>query len=150
MSGEHKPIPYLQTEFSEFQARFSPDGRWITYTSDESGRNEVYVQIFPTAAEKCKISTDGGADPRWRRDGQELFYLATDQKLMAVEVRKSATFQPGLPKILFVTRVTGLADRRNHYAVSKDGQRFLVNTLVEEASSNPITVVLNWTADLRR
>jgi eukaryotic-like serine/threonine-protein kinase len=148
--GDRKPIPYLQTEFVEAQARFSPDGRWIAYSSNESGRPEVYVQSFPASASKSKVSTDGGAEPRWRRDGKELFYIAADQKLMAVEVKVGTTFQPGLPRALFQTRVIGLCDELNHYAVSKDGQRFLVNTVVEESTSNPLTVVLNWTAELRR
>jgi hypothetical protein len=146
--GDRKPIPYLQTEFIELQARFSPDGRWIAYNSHESGRPEVYVQSFPASADKSKVSTDGGAAPHWRRDGKELFYIAADQKLMAVEAKTGTTFQPGLPRALFQMRVD--VTDRSCYTVTKDGQRFLVNTLVEESASMPITVVLNWTADLRR
>ena len=96
---------------------------------------------------KWQVSTNGGAQPRWRRDGKELFYLAADQKLMAVAVKGEASFEVGTPKVLFQTReLVG----RYRYAVTTDGQRFLVNTPLEEASTAPITVVLNWTAGLKR
>ena len=117
----------------------------MAYCSDESGKEEVYVQSFPASGAKWQISTNGGSNPRWRRDGKELFYLASDQKLMAMAVNGESTFQPGVPKALFQTReVVG----RYRYAVTADGQRFLVNTPLEEASTAPITVVLNWTAEL--
>jgi serine/threonine protein kinase len=146
--GQRKLIPYAQTEFRENQARLSPDGRWITYTSDESGRPQVYVQGFPAPAGKWPISTEGGEDAQWRGDGKELFYLSFDRKLTAVGLKLGPTFQAGVPRALFQTRVTGSS--RDHYAVTRDGQRFLVNTLVKEAGSEPLTVVLNWTAELRR
>jgi Tol biopolymer transport system component len=148
--GERKPILYLQAEFWEMQARLSLDGRWIAYESTESGRPEVYVQSFPALGGKVKVSTQGGADPRWRRDGKELFYVAADHELMAVEVRIGSTFQAGVPKALLRMRVISYDDVYKHYTVSKDGQRFLVVTPTEEVSSNPITVVINWTAELRR
>ena len=151
MFGEQKQKSYLQTEFDTFQAQFSPDGRWIAYASNESNpRYEVYVQPFPLSSGKWQISSNGGAQPSWRRDGKELFYLAPDRRLMAVEVKTGSTFEPGTPKALFQTQVTGLVDARNHYVVSGDGQRFLVNTIVQEASSSPITVVVNWTAGLKQ
>ncbi|MBI3668115.1 MAG: serine/threonine-protein kinase [Acidobacteria bacterium] len=151
MFGERKPMPYLQTEFDAFQAQFSPDGRWIAYTSNESNpRYEVYVQPFPMSGGKWQISANGGAQPSWRRDGRELFYLAPDRRLMAAEVKPGSTFEPGVPKALFQTQVTGLVDARNHYVASRDGQRFLVNTIVQEATSSPITVVVNWTAGLKQ
>jgi hypothetical protein len=105
----------------------SPDGRWIAYTSDETGNPEVYVQSFPTPGGKWQISTSGGADPRWRRDGRELFFISSDRKLMAVEVKSDSVFQAGLPRELFATGVSGLVDVRTHYAVTTDGRRFLVN-----------------------
>jgi Tol biopolymer transport system component len=148
--GEHKPIPYVQSEFWQHEARFSPDGRWIAYRSDESGKMEIYVESFPTSSGKVKVSSEGGVNPSWRRDGKELFYLALDQKLMAVEVKPGSTFQPGVPRALFQTRVSGEVGSSKHYTVTKDGQRFLVNMPVEGASSNPITVVLNWTAGLQQ
>ncbi|HYM11730.1 MAG TPA: hypothetical protein VEU62_13425, partial [Bryobacterales bacterium] len=149
MLGDHKPFPYLQTESDEFQARFSPDGRWIAYVSNESNpRYEVYVQAFngqgAASGEKWQVSTNGGAQPAWRRDGRELFYMAPDQKIMAVEVKSGSTFEPGAPKALFQTQVLGVTDARNHYAVTSDGQRFLVNTVVENLTSSPITVLVNW------
>ncbi len=145
-----KPFPLLQTESNEQQARISPDGRWIAYTSDETGKPEIYVQSFPAAGGKWQISTAGGADARWRRDGKELFFISTDRKLMAVDVKADATIQAGLPHELFDARVSGLTDVRTHYAVSRDGQRFLVNRLSEGDASSPITVVLNWTAGLKK
>ncbi|MDQ3666680.1 MAG: hypothetical protein M3410_08900, partial [Acidobacteriota bacterium] len=84
------------------------------------------------------------------RDGKELFYVAADRKLMAVEVKLGATFEPGVIKTLFATRVLTLIGFRNHYAVTADGQRFLINTTIEETSATPISVVVNWTADLKR
>jgi eukaryotic-like serine/threonine-protein kinase len=150
MFGECKPIPYLRREFLELQARFSPDGRWVAYTSNETGRSEVYVQGFPTPSGKWQVSTEGGEDPRWRRDGKELFYLAAYERLMVVEVKTAPTFQRGIPRALLQTQFAELFGDLSHYVVSKDGQRFLVNTKVGESSSSLITVVLNWTAELRR
>ena len=149
MSGDRQPFPFLQTEFNEQQAQFSPDGKWIAYTSDESGASEVYVQTFPASGGKWRVSTGGGVQPRWRRDGRELFYIAADQKLMAVDVKLGATFEAGVPKVLFGTRVPTLRNFRNHYAVSADGQRFLINSTIEETSSTPISVVVNWTAEVK-
>lgn len=148
--GERKPFRYLESGFDAFQAKFSPDGRWIAYTSNESNRYEVYVQPFPMSAGRWQISTNGGAQPSWRRDGKELFYLAPDRKLIAVEVKAGSTFEPGVPKALFQTQVLGVTDARNHYAPSGDGQRFLVSTVLEESASSPITVVVGWTIGLKR
>ena len=139
--GDREPLVYLRSDFDAFQAQFSPDGRWIAYTSNESGEYQVYVQPFPMREEKRQISTSGGAQPQWRRDGTELFYLARDGTLMAVDVKSGARFEPGLPKPLFRTQVTGLTNARNHYVSSADGQRFLVNTIIEEGASSPIRVL---------
>jgi Tol biopolymer transport system component len=144
--GEQKPFPYLQSPFIEENAVFSPDRRWIAYVSDESGRQEVYVQAFPLTNEKDRISTGGGSDPAWRGDGTELFYLAADRNLMAVPVRASATsFEPGAAKVLFP--VPGSAVRRA-YAPSRDGSRFLIARPMDEATAVPISVVLNWYAGI--
>jgi hypothetical protein len=147
-----KPFVFLQTEFSEAHAQISPDGRWIAYTSDESGRAEVYVRTFPAAGGKWQISANGGDQPKWRRDGKELFYIAADKRLMTVEVKAGSTFEAGAPKVLFGTRVpsAGLSDTRNHYVVTADGQRFLINNVVGAITETPITVMLNWTAGLKR
>jgi Tol biopolymer transport system component len=150
MTGERKPISYLQSEFDTFQAQFSPDGRWIAYTSNESGEYQVYVQPFPMRDGKRQISTSGGAQPQWRRDGRELFYLARDGTLMAVEARSGVRFEPGVPKPLFRTQVTGLTNARNHYVSSADGQRFLVNTIIEEGASSHVTVLFGSAAWLAR
>jgi serine/threonine protein kinase len=147
-SGERQPISFLKTNFNEQQAQFSPDGKWIAYTSDVSGRPEVYVQTFPASAGPLRVSTAGGAQPKWRHDGHELFYIAVDRKLMAVEVKLGATFEAKSPQPLFATRVLTITEFRNHYAVTRDGQRFLINSLIEETTTNPITVVVNWTTGL--
>ena len=152
--GDQKPTPFVQTEFNEIQGRFSPDGRWVAYVSNESGPVQVYVQSFPTSGGKWQVSTGGGAQPQWRRDGKELFYLAPDRKLMAVEVNGAgSTFVAGVPKPLFETHVNtvfpGFAGT-TYYAVTGDGQRFLVNTLVGDSTPVPFTIVLNWTAGLKR
>jgi len=148
--GDRKPFPFLQTEFSEREGRLSSNGRWMAYDSTESGRREVYVQSFPTPGSKWQISTGGGVNPRWRRDGRELFYLTEDGRLMAVPVSGDATFEAGSPKPLFQTRIpAALYGGMDKYGVSADGQRFLMNVAAEEAAS-PITVVLNWTAGIRK
>ena len=97
LDGDHKPVPYLQTPFNEGDAQFSPDGRWMAYASNESGQPQVYVQAIPASGAKWQISPAGGAQPRWRRDGKELFYISTDQKLMAVSVKSGRRqCRPGL------------------------------------------------------
>ena len=149
MSGARQPSPFLQTEFNEQQAQFSADGKWIAYTSDESGAPEVYVRTFPDSGAKWRVSTGGGGQPRWRRDGRELFYIAADKQLMAVDVKLGATFEASVPQALFRTRVLALTDFRNEYAVTADGQRFLINSRAEETDAAPISIVVNWTADLK-
>ena len=151
LDGDRQPFPFLQTEFEERQAQFSPNGRWLAYISNESGRFEVYVRLFPPAAGKWQVSTGGGEQPRWRRDGKELFYAAPDHTLMALDVKTDApTLQSGVPKALFGTRIIESGTPGSDYAVTADGQRFLLNSLIEEASHSPITVVLNWAAGLKR
>ncbi len=155
MEGDHKPVPYLVTPFSEGQAQFSPDGRWVVYTSDETGTKEVYVRPFPmSSGGKWPVSNGGGSQPRWRRDGKELFYFAPDTTLMAVPVTGASTFQLGVPQALFRTTILGgtgggpsVAWR---YDVSLDGQRFLINTALEEATSSPVNIVVNWRTALRK
>jgi serine/threonine protein kinase/Tol biopolymer transport system component len=152
MSGEHKPTPFLQTEFNETNALFSPDGRWVAYNSDESGTPETYVRPFPPAAGKWQVSTQGGVQPVWRSDGKELYYLALDGKIMAAEVKPGSDFAVGLPVPLFDSglRPEGLTESRSSFVVTPDGQRFLVNTNAEEAARVPITVVVHWTAELKK
>jgi eukaryotic-like serine/threonine-protein kinase len=141
-------MAFLDGDFNESQAQFSPEGKWMAYVSDETGGPQIYVQSFPTLGGKWQISTDGGTQPRWRRDGKELFYLAPDRKLMAVTVKTGDTFERETPRPLFQTALS-LVDLRQTYAVSADGRRFLLNTPVETASS-PMTIVLNWPALLKK
>ena len=150
MMGDRKPIVVVSTPFEERGGQFSPDGRWVAYQSNESGRFEIYVQPFPGPGGKWQASTAGGVHPRWRPDGKELFFLAPDAKLMAAPVRVSdSTFDAGSLASLFQTRTVtgGSADLTPQYAVSRDG-RFLFNVPDDTSTAAPITVVLNWTQGL--
>jgi serine/threonine protein kinase/Tol biopolymer transport system component len=146
LDGDRKPVPVLQTEFNEMNGQFSPDGRLIAYSSDESTRAEVYVQRFPMSSGKVRVSTNGGNRPRWRRDGKELFYLNPDGKMMAVEMKATATaLETAGPHELFQTRVASAPFGAPTYDVAADGQRFLIDTTLDEAEGPPpITVVMNW------
>lgn len=145
--GDRKPIPFLRTPANELQGQISPDGRWIAYASDESGVWEVYVQPFPApGGSRRTISLGGGAEPQWRPDGRELFYLAPDHTLMAVQVTPGATWRADSPHALFRANVPDGAMPRNHYAVTADGERFVMNAVDAKTSGDPMTVVVNWTA----
>jgi serine/threonine protein kinase len=149
--GDQKPFPFLQTEANERGARFSPDGRWIAYISDESGINQVYVQSFPASGGKWQVSTNGGHFLAWKHDGQELLYVSSDKKMMAVDVKgEGTTFEVGAPKALFDLRVPSFNAPHVQFAVTADGQKFLIANTFGENSSVPITVALNWSADLKR
>ncbi len=152
MIGEAKPFVYLQSEFVETHAQFSPDGRWVAYTSDESGRAEVYVQSFPATGGKWQISTAGGDQAQWRSDGKELFYVAPDRNIMAVTVTGGSSLDVGRPVALFQTSMplTGITDDRNNYVPTQDGQRFLVIGLADTANAQPLILVLNWAADIKK
>jgi len=145
LDGDRKPFPFLRTEFNERQGRLSPDGRWMAYTSDESGAAEVYVQGFTgrrASGPKIRISVNGGSNPKWRGDGRELFYIARDQRLTAVDVKTASTFEVGASRTLF--------EASPDYTFTADGQRFLVSTAVGGNSSLPVTLVVNWTSALIR
>ena len=141
--AERKATPFLATPFNEGSPQFSPDGRWMAYSSAESGTVETFVQTFPPSGGKWQISTAGGSYPRWRRDGKEIYYIAPDNTLMAVEVATASGFAAGTPKPLFRTQVK-LMDIGFQYDVSPDGNRFLINTLEEDKQASSITVVQNW------
>jgi eukaryotic-like serine/threonine-protein kinase len=153
LSGERKPTPFVTGPSNEVQGRFSPNHRWIAYASDESGRFEVYVRPFPAESTRSMtISVAGGMQPEWRRDGKELFYISADGKLTTVPVvTTEPTFSAGTPRALFDVEVPEpTAPFPTDYAVSADGQRFLVNTVVDQPTRPALTVNLNWTAALNK
>jgi serine/threonine protein kinase len=147
LDTNEQPFPVVRTDADERDAQFSPDHNWIAYQSNESGRFEIYVQPFLGPGPKHKVSTNGGAQVRWRRDGGELFYVALDGNLMSVPVRvtpDTKSIDAGAAVPLFAARVSPVQFDRQQYFVSADGQRFLINTVVEQATSPPITVILNY------
>jgi Tol biopolymer transport system component len=147
LAGERKPFPLRKTKFEERNASVSPDGRFLAYQSNESGRVEIYVQEFPEAQSKWQVSPDGGRDPFWRADGRELYYRAPNAKLMAVPIEKGAVFSAGTPQPLFQARFAP-ATTRALYRPTPDGQRFLIVAPLGREAMQPATVVLNWTSAL--
>ena len=149
LQGERQPFEVVRTDFNETQAQFSPDGTWIAYQSDRSGRDEIYLRPFPGPGSDVAVSTEGGSQVRWNANGKELFYVATDDRLVAVPVGFSSdnkTVAPGTPAGLFATNVgsTATLKYRQQYVVARDGQSFVMNSAVDEGSVSPITVILNW------
>jgi Tol biopolymer transport system component len=152
MDREGKPGPpgaVVQTNALEEQARFSPDGNWVAFQSNESGQMEIYLQPFPGPGSKTRVSTNGGIQAMWSSDGRELFYLALDGKLMAVPIKTASSrsnIEPGAAIPLFWTRMLGAdqptAYTNPEYIVSGDGKQFLMNTK-SETPAGPITVILN-------
>jgi len=146
-SGDKKPMPIAVSPFSEQSAMFSPDGRYVAYVSNESGRDEIYVQTFPEPGGKWQVSNEGGNDPSWREDGKEIYYRSPDQKLMAVEIHGGADFQAGVPQALFPIRIR-VGNPRNKYTPYPDGQRFMIAAPLGRDAMSPTTIVLNWPAGL--
>ena len=148
--GARTSVPFPATPFGEAQGSPSPDGQWMAYTSDETGRNEVYVRRFPSAGAKAQVSIDGAAEPTWRQDGRELFFLGVDRTLMAVPIAIGPQLTPGRPVRLFETGMSNIrfASRRQ-YVVASNGQKFLISQPVAAAPPT-ITVVLNWPAILKQ
>jgi Tol biopolymer transport system component len=146
-----KPFRITETQFAEGQAQFSPDGKWIAFVSDESKRNEVYVQAFPQPGEKFPISVGGGTSPRWGKDGKELFYVTPEGKLVAVAINTNSGFEHFAPTPLFdlfqLTNNTAIAF---DYAFDGNGQRFLVRTPTKGTKPNPVTVITNWLAAAKK
>ena len=147
--GDRKPIAISNGPFSEKLPVFSPGGDHVAYVSNESGRDEIYVQTFPEAGGRWQVSTAGGGDPSWRGDGKELFYRSLDQKLMAVEIRTTGEFQAGIPKVLFAATVVQGANR-NRYSPFPDGQRLIFVAPLGRDALGPTSVVLNWPGTLGR
>ena len=148
-NGERDQRPIVQSKGDDMDGQFSPDGRFVAYQSNEAGGDhEIYIQPFPGPGQKVRVSTEGGSQVRWRSDGRELYYIALDERLMAVPISPSPdvrSVEPGAPAPLFLTRVGGAVQplTRQQYVVSDDGQRFLMNTMIDEVT-RPITLILNW------
>jgi Tol biopolymer transport system component len=147
-----EPFPFLITPFQEAGGMFSPDGRWLAYVSDESGRYEVYVQSFPGPGGKWQISTEGGDEPVWARNGRKLFYRNADQ-MMVVDITIEPSFSTGTPRRLFEGPYVGPRGKNfSNYDIAPNGQHFLMLKTVEqqESSMTQIHVVLNWFEELKR
>jgi Tol biopolymer transport system component len=155
LEGDKKPFPFLHTGFNEVDGHFSPDGHWVAYVSDESGRYEVYVRRFSGDAAvspsgegaKWQVSYEGGWEPRWRADGKELYYTTLDGKVMVVGVNTNTVFEAAPVKLLFQAPLEASRTTGDHTA---DGKRFLFLTSPEQAAQTPFTVVLNWQAALKK
>jgi Tol biopolymer transport system component len=150
ITGDRKPVPYLETPFDKFQGQFSPDGRWMAYVSDESGRWEIYLQPIPATGGKWLVSNTGGTQPRWRRDGKELFYLSSELKITSVEVNLGKTPELSAPRALFPARIVQNGIGTDEFVVSPDGQRFLATAATTSTAAQPLTVVLNWQEEAKK
>jgi serine/threonine-protein kinase len=151
LDGDRQPHAFLKTPANEYGPKFSPDGHWLAYGSDESGRQEIYVRPFPGPGGKWQISTEGGGEPVWSRNGRELFYRNGD-KLMAAAVETTPTFVASKPRLMFEQHFEkSIFPFEANYDVSPDGKRFLL-VVPSEGESAPaqINVVLNWSEELRR
>jgi eukaryotic-like serine/threonine-protein kinase len=149
LEGDRKPFPVVRTPALEALPSLSPDGKWLAYTSNESGRSEVFITAFPPGGAKWQVSTAGGYWPRWRGDGKELFFSVTDDRIMVVDVSSTAnSVTLGTPHLLFQVRMQGVP--LGQYDVTSDGKKFLVNSLNTQGSSNPLTPVTNWPSELKK
>ena len=152
LAGDRQPVLFLHSAANETQGQVSPDGRWIAYTSDESGGavNDIYIQKFPEGGQKIRVSTSGGDQARWRRGGREMFYRSLDGRLMSVSIQTIPDLKVGTPVALFETRLGpgGGLGINAHYDVAADGQRFIAASLLGDTGNPPVTVVLNWLAAL--
>ena len=149
LEGDRKLQPLLQTPFKEYMPAISPNGRWLAYVSDESGQDEVYVSPLPEPGEKWQVSTAGGIEPAWARNGRELFYRdRLARKMMVVDITLQPSFTASKPRALFQDSYAPHINVRN-YDVSADGQRFLMLQPSEQPATQ-VNVVLNWFEDLKR
>lgn len=147
--GKSAPEPLVKSRFNEAAARFSPDGRWVAFVSDESGREEIYVQPYPGPGGKRQLSADAGGEPVWAPNGRELFYRAGD-KMMTVPVTLQPAFTAAMPRLLFEGRFERPLASYPNYDVAPDGQRFLMLKDTTGAQPPQITVVLNWISEVGR
>ena len=150
--AERQMRPLLQTSGIVRNAQFSPDGRWVAYSSNETGDWEVYVSPFPTVSSKWQVSRSGGEEPRWRGDGKELFYFSGEGKMMAVAVKAGSSFEAGSPVTLFQAHISQPVSSQeiSSYDVSRDGMKFLINTKVAEPKAAPLSIILNWASEMER
>jgi Tol biopolymer transport system component len=147
--GDRKPFPLVATRFVDVVPMISPDGKWLAYMNNESTRFEVYIRPFPEGAGKWQVSSAGGALPEWRKDGKELIFLSFDQQMMAVDVRESgAGVALGVPHPLF--KFNAVSGPEGPYTMTADAQRFIINRVSNEGSPEPLTLVTNWTAELKK
>ena len=152
MQGDRKPVVVVNSAFYEGTGQFSPDGRWVAYISNESGRFEIFVVPFPAGGGKWQISTGGGVSPRWRHDGKELFFIGPDGQMMAATVSASGrSFEAAPPLSLFQSRIVGggTSNVKHQYAVSVDG-RFLINVPASDSTTAPITLLQNWSPEPKK
>jgi len=141
--------PFVNSQFAEVRARFSPDGRWVAYQSNESGRAEIYVQPFPSPGGKWQISTEGGSEPQWHPDGTALYYVAPDTNMMRVDVQIGDTFEAGIPEPVFQVSLSPVT-QDSRYWIAPDGERILLLGSLQGESTPPTTIVLNWAAEQTR
>jgi hypothetical protein len=141
-----------QSKWVSRNAQFSPDGKWVAYSSNETGNWEIYVSPFPAADSKWQISRGGGVEPRWRRDGKELFYLSAEGKMTATAIKTGTNFEAGAPVTLFQAHLRQPISALDvvSYDVRADGQKFLVNTKVDEPNAAPLSVILNWESEMEK
>jgi hypothetical protein len=148
-TAERKPYAYVETQFNAQMGKFSPDGLWVAYVSNDSGRDEVYIAPFPGPGGRVQISSGGGSQPRWRHDGRELFYISPETKIMGAELSVAAAdVRVGAVRSLIGTTLGGIVGYL--YDVTPDGQRFIVSQGFEQTSTDPLTVVTNWPAELTK
>ena len=150
LGGDHKPFPLVQSEFDDLDPVFSPDCKWVAYTSDDDGQLEVYITHFPDATGKYQVSTSGGVNPRWRGDGKELFFISPqDRNLNSVSVAQRGNgLELGTAHTLFATHA--VSQGLGPFDVTADGQRFLVNGENIQVTNEPVTLVVNWDAELKK
>ena len=150
LTGDQKPYAFVETQFDSQMAMFSPDGHWVAYVSNDSGKAEVYVVPFPGPGPRVQVSTGAGSQPRWRRDGRELFYLSLATEMMAADVSAvPGEFRVGTVRMLF--GLSGLGGvPGNLYDVTADGQKFIAVQDLEHTSTVPLTIVINWPAEIQK